>query len=248
MYYNNYKIIYNIPTEIEKIKIENPIIETWNLDELNYFLKEIEDEYLYLPVLLDAITGLRVGELCGLRWQDIDLAKGYININGQVIYDRKEKKLTYTTVLKTDKSSRAISIPKFLIDYLIDIKEKTACADKDFVIQERKGSMCHPRNLSMDFTRRISKYKYSIDEIKKLYPNKDLSNYKQLKQITFHGLRHTHATLLILNGENIKVVSSRLGHKDIATTLQTYTHVIKDMEQNTAVLLQNMFKGISITQ
>ena len=49
---------------------------------------------------------------------------------------------------------------------------------------------------------------------------------------------------LVLNGENIKVVSQRLGHKDISTTLQTYTHVMKDMEQNTASLLQTMFSNL----
>ena len=49
----------------------------------------------------------------------------------------------------------------------------------------------------MDFSKRVAKYKKSIDELKEKYPDKDLSNYKQLKQITFHGLRHTHATLEI---------------------------------------------------
>lgn len=64
----------------------------------------------------------------------------------------------------------------------------------------------------------------------------------QLKQISFHGLRHTHATLLIANGENIKVVSERLGHTDIRMTLNTYTHVLNSMKNNTANLLDNMFK------
>ena len=63
----------------------------------------------------------------------------------------------------------------------------------------------------------------------------------QLPQITFHGLRHTHATLLIFNGENVKVVSERLGHKSITETLDTYTHVMDDMKNNTADLLDNIF-------
>lgn len=73
---------------------------------------------------------------------------------------------------------------------------------------------------------------------------KVLLHILNIKQITFHGLRHTHATLLILNGENIKVVSDRFGHKDITTTLQTYTHIMEDMKNNTAVLLQSMFEDL----
>lgn len=69
----------------------------------------------------------------------------------------------------------------------------------------------------------------------------------QLKQITFHALRHTHATLLIFNGENIKVISERLGHKNISTTLDTYTHVMEDMKNSTADLLDNIFRYIPST-
>lgn len=78
-------------------------------------------------------------------------------------------------------------------------------------------------------------------------PNKDFGHYKSLKQITFHALRHTHATLLIFNGENIKVISERLGHKNISTTLDTYTHVMEDMKNNTADLLDNIFGYIPST-
>jgi len=63
----------------------------------------------------------------------------------------------------------------------------------------------------------------------------------QLTQITFHALRHTHATQLISNAGNIKVVSERLGHKSITETLDTYTHVIDDMNHNTANILNNIF-------
>ena len=100
--------------------------------------------------------------------------------------------------------------------------------------------MCNPRNLSMNFTKTVAKYKKSIEELK--HENKKIpQNYMKLKQISFHGLRHTHATLLIFNGENIKVVSERLGHSNIGITLNTYTHVMNDMKNNTATLLNDLF-------
>lgn len=61
-------------------------------------------------------------------------------------------------------------------------------------------------------------------------------------QISFHGLRHTHATILISSGENIKVVSERLGHTDIKMTLNTYTHVMENMKSKTANLLDDIFE------
>lgn len=163
--------------------------------------------------------------MCGLRWCDIDLDKGYINVNNQAIFDRINKQLILSNVLKTSTAHRKISIPQNILGkYLLALKNEIKPSKNDFVVPSRSGEMSNPRNLSMEFAKRLDK----MDD---------------LKQISFHGLRHTHATLLILNGENIKVVSDRLGHKDITTTLNTYTHVMYDNRQNTASLLDNLFSN-----
>lgn len=234
------KLIYTLPTDIERVKVEKSKVEFWNQDEIDFFLNEIEDSYLYTPILIEIFTGLRIGELCGLRWCDINFETKYLSVKNQVIYDRDTKKLVFTDKLKTPTSYRKISLPEILTDYLENIKGKSL--KTDFVVLSREGSMCNPRNLSMNFTGGISKYKDSLSNKIKLQQNKDIENYMQLKQITFHALRHTHATLLIFNGENIKVVSERLGHKNISETLDTYTHVMDDMRDNTAELLDNIFK------
>lgn len=65
----------------------------------------------------------------------------------------------------------------------------------------------------------------------------------QLPQITFHDLRHTHATILLLHGENIKVISERLGHKSTKITLDIYSHVLPKMEKHTTNLLENVFNN-----
>lgn len=238
-YAKKQKLIIELPTDIDKIKAEKPSIGYWNKDEVDYFLEQLEGEYLHAPIFIDILTGLRVGELCGLRWGDIDLENGYINIRNQVIRDNQTKSLILTSILKTSTSYRNISIPNVLISYIRNLYDDVKPPSTEFLIKTREGLMCNPRNISMDFSNNISKYKDSLEE--KEEKKEDINNYMQLKQITFHGLRHTHATLLILNGENIKVVSDRLGHKDIVTTLQTYTHVMDDMKQNTAALLDNMF-------
>ncbi|WP_294378215.1 tyrosine-type recombinase/integrase [uncultured Clostridium sp.] len=233
------KLIYTIPTDIEKQPMNKSEVEFWTKAEIDFYLNEIKDQYLYTPILIEVFTGLRVGELCGLRWRDIDFNNKYLTVNNQVIYDRQLKMLVFSKILKTDTSHRKITLPQILLDYLQSIKHDAS--ENDFVILNREGLMCNPRNLSMNFTQSIQKYKYSIEDMKK--KNKKIPlHYMQLKQISFHALRHTHATLLIFNGENIKVISERLGHKNISTTLDTYTHVMDDMKNNTADLLDSIFR------
>lgn len=233
------KLIYTLPTDIEKIKLEKPRIDYWTKEEVNYFLNEIKGSYLHMPVFIAVLTGLRVAELCALKWSDINLKKGYITVNNQVIQDKSSKKLLLTSILKTSTSYRSITIPNILIDQLIALKDKEKPLKNDFVIKDRKGAMCNPRNVSMEFTKKVSKYKKSIEEVQEI--NKENKNYMQLKQITFHGLRHTHATLLISAGENIKVVSERLGHTNVVITLNTYAHIMELNRKNTAELLNTIF-------
>lgn len=242
-YAKKLKLIYELPTDIEKQKIEKPKVIYWTKEEVDYYLEQIKNDYLFIPVFIDILTGMRIGELCGLRFKDIDFESGSLRICNQVVQDKKNKQVILTSILKTSTSYRTIYIPNFLVQFLKNLKESNNYSDNDFVVQSRNGGMSTPRNISMNFTKSIRKYKFSTDEM--LQKNKDVSNYMQLKQITFHGLRHTHATLLILNGENVKVVSDRLGHKDITVTLNTYTHVMDKMKINTASLLDNMFKTTS---
>lgn len=136
-----------------------------------------------------------------------------------MISDKSINTLVCTENLKTTKSDRIISIPKVLLREF----EKNLKDSNDFIVLSRENKMCNPRNISMDFTKKVNKYK------------------NNLPQISVHGLRHTHATLLILNCENIKIVSDRLGHNYITTTLNTYTHIMEEMKDNTAELLDNLF-------
>ena len=218
------KLICEVPTDIDKVKITQPEIKFWNKEQISFFLSAYKGEYIFLPVFIDVFTGLRIGELCGLRWCDIDFKNATLSVNNQVIQDKSTKKLIFTKKLKTDTSYRKISLPNVLNDYLFNLKKDIKPLETDFVLLNRENKMCNPRNVSMEFTKKIAKHT------------------EQLPKITFHSLRHTHATLLIFNGENIKVVSERLGHKDISTTLNVYTHIMEDMKKDTAKLLDNIFE------
>lgn len=240
-YAKKLKLIYELPTDIERVKLDKPIIKYWSQSEIDYFIEQIKDDYFYTPFLICVLTGVRVGELCGLRWKSVDFEEGSITISEQVIHDRVNKQLILSEILKTSNSNRTITIPNILLDHLKALKKFRNANDNDFVVLNRQGQMCTPRNISMEFTKKVARFKLTPEEMEDKHPNRNLSKYRQLKQISIHELRHTHATLLIFNGENIKVVSDRLGHKDISITLNTYTHVMDDMKHNTAKLLDSLF-------
>ena len=114
----------------------------YHLRQLIYYIK---DTYLYTPILLELMTGLRIGELCGLRWYDIDFNNNFISINNQIIIDKNNRQLVFTPKLKTNTSYRKISIPKSLTCYLLTIKGNAS--NNDFVVLNRDGKMCNPHNL-----------------------------------------------------------------------------------------------------
>ena len=232
-YAKKLNLVNYLPTDIETIPQEKEKVVVWNEDQLKFFLSEIKDTWLYLPVLIISLTGLRIGELSGLRWDNVDLENGFINIREQVIQDKTNHKLIHTRILKTNSAFRSISIPNNLIKLLIEHKNNQPNSNiEGFVILNRDNVMCNPRNVSMDFTKKVQKYKELEDKS------------KELPQISIHGLRHTHATVLLLKGENIKVISKRLGHTSTKITWDTYSHVLPEMEKQTADLLNSMFDDL----
>lgn len=241
-YAKKLNLINSIPCDIEFAKeIKTNKIQFWTEQQLIYFLSEMKGTYLYFPCMLAAFTGMRIGEICGLRKINIDLNNLKIKVSEQTLNDKITKTLVHTDILKTSKSYRTISIPRFLADELYNYTTLNSNNEEEFLILSRRFEMCSPRTLSMDFTKKVSKYKEALEDRKK--SKKDCSNYIQLPQITFHDLRHTHATILLSHGENIKVISERLGHESIKVTLDTYSHVLPTMEEHTALLLENVFKN-----
>ena len=228
-YAKKMNLVNNIPTDIETVKEEKVQTIVWDEDELKFFISELKDTWLYLPTLIIAFTGLRIGELCGLRWVNIDLDAGILHVREQALNDKENHSLVHTNILKTNSASRSISIPKNLV-HILTIHKKEQNNASEFVICDDRNNMCNPRNVSMRFTKKVSKYKNN--------------EFRNLPQISIHGLRHTHATILLLKGENIKVISERLGHTSVKITLDTYSHVLPSMRQKTADLLDSMFTGL----
>ncbi|WP_026593437.1 site-specific integrase [Bacillus sp. UNC437CL72CviS29] len=218
-----FKLIKENPTiGITLPKLPKKEIKVWTVEEVNFFLQEskklnsLTRHFIAFSIALQ--TGMRQGEILGLRWQDIDFENGIIYVRQTVTRTAKIK-----IGAKNASSIRSIHVPPNLIDELkerkhrIELERLLAGAkyqDFDLVVCTQEGKPVLPRNLRITFHH--------------------LSDKLGLPSIRFHNLRHTHATILIQRNVNVKLIADRLGHTDIQTTLNTYIHVIPDIQKSVA--------------
>lgn len=173
-------------------------------------------------------SGMRRGEVCGLKWSDIDFEKQLINIQRELMYLKRHG--VYEDTPKTQGSRRIIKIANEPL-HLLKIHKmeqnlnRLKCGDQwhdnGYIFPRWNGEPMQPDTLSKWFRRFIQKY--------------------DLPPICLHSLRHTNASLLIANGVNITTVSKRLGHSDTSVTASVYAHAIKSADEAAADTLQNIF-------
>ena len=193
-----------------------------NLEKLT-----VEDTKYKVAIILTIFTGVRLGELMGLEWQDVDFRNGIISINrsSQYLSDMG----VFTKVPKTESSIREIAIPEFIISLLEEYKlwyeeQKSLYGElwenSDRLFVQADGKPMHPSSISKWFV----KYVGTIG----------------LPVINFHGLRHTNASLLVAQNVDIAVVSARLGHAQISTTLDFYVHPLLSHNRKAGYALENL--------
>lgn len=188
----------------------------WNQEELRLFLDAAASHRLAPALWLTATTGMRRGEVVGLRWNDIDFDARRLSLQRSVTCTGYR---VHTTPTKTRTSRRPIDLDATTIEVLVDWRAAQARElggdDRDRVVFTRQnGQPIHPHVLSQTFERVLTA--------------------AGLPRIRLHDLRHTHATLLLKAGVPIKVVSERLGHASPAFTMSVYQHVLPGMQRDAA--------------
>ena len=162
-----------------------------------------EPDLTGLGVLLTLNSGLRLGELCALRWSDIDLHAGFLRVEREVqrLYEKGHTRLAVQPP-KSESSRRRIPLPADMLSLLAAYKSKHA---GDTCLLTGTAAPLEPRTMQ-------NRYKSLLKRAGILYRN-------------FHALRHTYATRCIEQYVDVKSVSEMLGHSDVRITLQTYVHV-----------------------
>ena len=229
----DYAIKMNIITDnpMRKVKLPkrketvNEVNKFYNTDELKHFFDCVKDygnmKYLAFFRLL-AFTGMRKGEALALNWSDIDFNKKQVHITKGVVLDENEIPIISTT--KTKKSVRTVSL------------------DDESLAILRKWKLEQAKELMSIGINSLNKYQllFTYDANKLYRPSysncwlEQIIKKYNLKKITMHGFRHSHCSLLFEMGTPIQVVQDRLGHTNIKTTMDIYTHVTEKQRDDIA--------------
>jgi integrase len=183
-------------------------------------------------VLLTVFCGLRRGEICALRWRDLDLVAGQLSVARSLEQTRggKSKGLRF----KSPKSGkgRTVALPATVVEELKTYRVRRAqeflrlgvgLSDDDLVVSHEDGSVMAPIYISQNWPRFLKG--------------------TTLPRIRFHDLRHTHATHMLANGVHPKIASERLGHSKVGITLDLYSHVIPGMQEDAAAMVDKALKA-----
>lgn len=224
---------------VERPKREKFVANTLTIEEFNLLLNSLNKnnygDYIFFLALITTIElGLRRGEVGGLEWSNINFESNLISIKNNLIYTNNSVELGTP---KTEESERSIYISDELLEELKKHKkiqnlnkleygplyEKNIFNKKEynFIFTWKDGKYIHPNYYTLKFNRLIKKIGIN-------------------KKVRFHDLRHTNATLLLQQGVDFKVIQTRLGHSDISTTLNIYSHVTTDMQKSATKKLSNL--------
>ncbi|MBR7112063.1 MAG: site-specific integrase [Clostridia bacterium] len=194
---------------VRRTKTETKKIEAFTIEEQRAIETEIarlNDKRLH-GILLCLYTGLRIGELLGLTWNDVDLDRGVIKIT-KTVYREKDKNGAWQLCIDTPKttaSDRVIPLPKYITDMLCRDYEN---AKTPYIVENKKGERMSIRS-----------YQYIFEK---------LTERARVRKLNFHALRHTFATRAIECGMDIKTIADIMGHQNASITLNRYAHCMLD--------------------
>lgn len=226
------RIKYNPVNDADPPAVKKEEMKIWSYDEINMFLEHCKGERHYLTFLLAIYTGLRRGEILGLKWSDVDFINKTIHVQRSLAYIPKKGYILTST--KTRKSNRIIPISDMVVKALVNHRKQQEIwkeqlgeqyQEEDLVICTETGSKQDPRNV--------------LRALKRLITTSGVT------QIRFHDFRHTHASILISNSIDVVKVSKRLGHPNARITLETYAHLVPNEDNDLADVFEKALEKIS---
>jgi integrase len=211
------------PPRVERREIHVP-----DALAIRRLLEESRSTEAYVPVVIAAATGMRRGEVLGLRWRDVDLDVGKARVVATL--QRVRGDLVFVSP-KTDQARRTITLPPFAIEALRRHRREQAerrllvgpaWVDVDVVVDRGDGTPLDPDTFTHRFERAAERAGLRTNG----------------RRVSLHGLRHAYATTMLVSGVHPKVVSEALGHANIAFTMRVYQHVLPTMGEQAAAAIE----------
>lgn len=217
------QFISNSPMlEIDRPKVPKKRRKVVEADKLAGFMIALQRSKYRVPIILAVSTGLRRGEVLGLRWSDVDLDAGNLTVRQTIVED--ESKALHVKPPKSEAGNRTIALSASTVALLREHKRDQAeltlmigrdyRRDLDLVCAGPAGEFMRPARLTTAY--------------------RGLAAAHGLQGVGLHDLRHTHATWLLESGVDLKTISGRLGHSTIALTANTYAHVTEKLDRDAA--------------
>ncbi len=218
-------LLHKNPCEgVVKPKLAPTKITLLTPDEIKRFLQEASNSRMFALFVMAITTGMRRGELFGLKWDDFDFQSATVSLQRGVADVRGH---VFVGDLKRHASKRTIHLPKFTLAALRQHRERMRAEGlvSEFVFITKRGGLLRGTNLHMGYFQPLIKA-------------------AQLPAIRFHDLRHLHATTLLALKVNPKIVAERLGHASAEVTLNVYSHLVPGLQDGAVQILQNLFTTV----
>lgn len=215
-------ITRNPADAVDPPKVDWKPMQTYDLPQTVELIEAVRGTPMLVPAVLAVLCGLRRGEICALRWRNVDLVAGQIS----VVESLEQTKAGLRFKSPKSGKGRTVALSATVVDELRSHRVKRAqellrlgvrLSDDDLVIGHADGSVISPIYVSQLWARTIKT--------------------TRLARLRFHDLRHAHATHLLANGVHPKVASERLGHSKVGITLDLYSHVIPGMQEDAAAMV-----------
>ena len=186
-------------------------------DEMRRFLIQSKQDDFYELALLELATGMRRGEICALKWSDLDFETGALHIQRQAYHVDHG---VIVSVPKTKQSNRSVILPPSVLKVLREYR-KNVDSEWIFPSPVKEGEPIDPTSVYRKMVKILDR--------------------AQCKRVRFHDLRHTFATTALEHGMDIKTLSAIIGHVSSATTLDIYSHITDEMQINAANKIERRF-------
>jgi len=217
----------NVAALVDPPKVDRIEMRTLDVDQATTMIELARGEPIFIPMLLGLLCGLRRGEICAVRWRNINLDTGQLSVVNSI----EESRGGMREKLPKNGKGRTVALPPMLITELRKHRLQQAewllrlgvrLTDDHYICMREDGQTVWPNSIGRAF--------------------RTFLRYHGLPQVRFHDLRHSHASHMLAGNVHPKVVQERLGHSSIAITLDTYSHTIPNMQADAAATIDAAFQ------